>query len=210
METTSLSPMPRDSNIDSTLALLCDGYTFISRRCQLYRSDVFQTRLMLRKVICTMGAEAAGMFYHAGRFTRRRAVPPTALMLLQDKGSMQLLDGDAHRWRKQMFMSLMSPTSIQQLARIAADQWRAQIGKWETVKEVVLLYEVQEIFCRAVCNWAGVRLTELEARQRTRDLGGNDRWGRCRRPTELVGNAAPRPHRAMDARQDYKDAYRRA
>jgi hypothetical protein len=32
-------------------------------------SDVFETRLMLRKVICTMGEEAATMFYPADRFT---------------------------------------------------------------------------------------------------------------------------------------------
>jgi len=43
---------------------------------------------MLRKVICTMGEEAATMFYPADRFTRKRALPPTTLRLLQDKGSM--------------------------------------------------------------------------------------------------------------------------
>ncbi len=32
---------------DSTLALLFEGYTFIPKRCQRYRSDIFETRLML-------------------------------------------------------------------------------------------------------------------------------------------------------------------
>ena len=40
---------------DSTLALLSDGYAFIPRRCQRYRSDVFETRLMLTKVVCMRG-----------------------------------------------------------------------------------------------------------------------------------------------------------
>jgi fatty-acid peroxygenase len=111
-----MPPFPRDRNLDSTLALLSDGYTFIPKRCQRHRSDVFETRLMLRRVICAAGEDAARMFYEPDRFTRRGALPPTALMLLQDRGSVQLLDGDAHRWRKRMFMSLIAPEGIHRLA----------------------------------------------------------------------------------------------
>lgn len=156
---------------DSTLALLSEGYTFIPKRCRRYRSDVFETRLMLTKVICMMGEEAAEVFYHPDRFTRKGAMPQTTLRLLQDKGSVQVLDGDAHRGRKQMFMSLMTPASIEQLAEVMNDQWRAHIGKWETMDEIVLFHEVEEILCRAACEWAGVPLTESEARQRTREFG---------------------------------------
>ncbi len=156
---------------DSTLALLSEGYTFIPKRCQRYRSDIFETRLMLTKATCMTGEEAAEVFYHPGRFTRKGALPQTTLRLLQDKGSAQVMDGEAHRHRKQMFMSLMSPTGIQELADVMADQWRARIGEWETRDAVVLHDEVQEILCRAVCEWAGVPLTEEEARQRTREFG---------------------------------------
>lgn len=47
---------------DSTLALLWEGYRFIPERCRRYRSDVFETRLMLTKVICMVGEEAAKIF----------------------------------------------------------------------------------------------------------------------------------------------------
>jgi fatty-acid peroxygenase len=50
MESMPLLPMPRDNSLDSTLALLSDGYAFISKSCQRYQSDIFETRLMLRKV----------------------------------------------------------------------------------------------------------------------------------------------------------------
>lgn len=40
---------------DSTLALLSEGYTFIPKRCQRYRSDIFETRLMLTRAICMTG-----------------------------------------------------------------------------------------------------------------------------------------------------------
>lgn len=65
-----------------------------------------------------MGEEATRAFYEPGRFTRRGALPPTALMLLQDRGSVALLDGEAHRQRKAMFMSLMSPAAIARLADV--------------------------------------------------------------------------------------------
>ena len=78
-----MASIPRDHQLDSTLALLSEGYAFISNRCRLYGSDIFETRLMLRKAICMMGEEAASIFYHADRFTRVGAMPKTALRLLQ-------------------------------------------------------------------------------------------------------------------------------
>lgn len=156
---------------DSSLALLSEGYNFVPRRCERYRSDIFESRLMLTKAICITGQEAAEVFYEPGRFTRKGALPQTALRLLQDKGSAQVMDGEAHRHRKRMFMSLMSPAGIQRLADTMADQWHARVEKWETMGEVVLFHEVEEILCRAVCGWAGVPLTEPEAKQRTREFG---------------------------------------
>jgi fatty-acid peroxygenase len=93
-----MSPIPRDKHLDSMLALLLDGYTFISKRCHRYQSDIFETRLMLQKVTCMMGEEAASVFYHPNRFTRRGAMPKMALWLLQDTGSVALLDKEAHHW----------------------------------------------------------------------------------------------------------------
>jgi fatty-acid peroxygenase len=161
---------PRDEQLDSTLALLSEGYEFIPNRCQQYQTDIFETRLMLSQALCVTGAEAAQMFYQPDRFTRKRALPPTALLLLQDRGSVQLQDGAAHRNRKQMFLSLMTPTSIQQLVDLTAAEWRARLAAWEAQPAVVLHTEVQEILCRAVCAWAGIALTEAEAKQRTREF----------------------------------------
>ena len=48
------------------------------------------------------------MFYEPDRFTRRSAIPITALLLPQDLGSAATLDAEAHRHRKRMLMSLMT------------------------------------------------------------------------------------------------------
>ncbi|WP_019142768.1 cytochrome P450 [Noviherbaspirillum massiliense] len=162
--------IPRDDSFDSTLALLSDGYTFISKRCARFQSDIFETRLMLRRAVCTMGEDAARMFFHPGRFTRRGAIPPTTLMLLQDLGSVQTLDGAAHQRRKQMFMPLLESPAVDGLAQAMIRHWRAQLAKWERQPQVVLHSEVEEILCRAVCEWAGIPLADPEARQRAEEF----------------------------------------
>jgi hypothetical protein len=60
---------------DRTLALLAEGYEFIPKRCRHYRSDAFETRLMLTKVLCMTREEAAEVFYEPGRFTPKGALP---------------------------------------------------------------------------------------------------------------------------------------
>lgn len=166
-----MASIPREPTFDSSLALLSDGYTFISKRCRRHHSDLFETRLMLRKVICTTGVDAARMFYTPNRFTRQGAMPITTLRLLQDEGSVATLDADAHRHRKQMFMDLMTPAAIDNLIRIFARHWRAQVVHWAAKDHIVLHDAAREVLCRAICEWTGVPLGEDEAEQRTRELG---------------------------------------
>ena len=165
-----MTSIPRDKSPDATLAMLREGYAFISNRCRELETDVFETRLMLSRVICTMGEEAAAMFYNPDRFTRRHAMPQTALMLLQDAGSAQQLDGEAHRQRKRMLLSLLDAERMQKLVTGFEEAWQARIAIWAEMDEVVLHDEVEQILCGAVCQWAGVPLTEAAVLQRTREF----------------------------------------
>lgn len=162
---------PRERALDSTLALLREGYQFISRRCEQHCSEAFETRLMLRKVICARGMDAAAMFYHPDRFTRKGAIPPTTVALLQDLGSVQQLDGEDHRHRKQLFLKLLDGGAIARLVRIMLEEWRSSAMQWPRQDRLVLHDEVEEILCRAACRWAGVPLSEPEARARAREFG---------------------------------------
>jgi fatty-acid peroxygenase len=170
METARLVPIPYDDRFDSTLALLSEGYRFISGRCTRHNSDAFHTRIMLRRVTCAMGEDAARMFYEPERFTRRGSTPLITLLLLQDKGSVQGLDGAMHRCRKQVFLSLMSPGSIARLVDLTAEEWAAGINRWQAMREIRLFPEAEEVLCRAVCRWSGVPLAETEATRRSREL----------------------------------------
>ena len=65
--------------------MLSDPYRFIAERCARQRSDVLETRLLLRRAACAVGAEAARVFSEPERFMRRGALPITALTLPQDR-----------------------------------------------------------------------------------------------------------------------------
>jgi fatty-acid peroxygenase len=164
--------IPHDIWPESTLAQMLDPYRFISKRCQRYHSDLFQARLMLRKTICMTGPETAELFYDENRFIRNGAAPPWLQKTLFGQGGIQMLDGEAHRHRKQMFMSLMSAERIEPLGAITANGWRIYARKWAKMDRAVLYDEVNKLLSQAVCAWAGVPLPEPEIDRRTNDLMG--------------------------------------
>lgn len=165
-----MQEIPRDDSLDSSPALLKEGYRFIANRCEQLGSDIFEARLMLEKAVCMRGPDAARFFYEGDRFTRRDAMPKTVLLLLQDKGSVQTLDGPPHHHRKQMFMDLMSPASIAQLTDIMAEEWERSLDEWQAMDEVVVFDALHPLLCRAVFRWAGVPLDESQVDQRAAEL----------------------------------------
>src|SRR5690554_3174768 len=98
---------------DHTLDLLREGYGFLPRR--IPDQGWFRLRIAGLPATAIGGGDAPEAFYTPGRFTRSGALPPTTLRLLQDKGSVQSLDGAAHRRRKGGFMALMTAASVARL-----------------------------------------------------------------------------------------------
>jgi fatty-acid peroxygenase len=184
--------LPRDPAFDSTLAFVRDGYEFVSRRCERLGTDAFEARIGLLPVVFARGAEAAAMFYHPGRFTRRGALPPTTLALLQDFGSTQRLDGDDHRHRKALFLRVLDVDSTARLVATFVEEWDAQAAHWERQPHTVLHAEAEGILCRTACRWAGVPLPEDDAGPRTREFAAM---------LEGAGSAGPRFVRGWRLRQ---------
>ena len=160
----------RDRSPDNTLALLRQVYEFGSRRFERYGSDVFQTRLLLQPAVCVRGADAARAFYDTDRFQRQGAMLMRVQKTLLGVGGVQGPDGQAHRARKQMFMSLMTPESISALGDMVGQRWRPRIPGWERADGVVLFDEVGQILCEAVSGWAGVPVAEAHVGAGTADL----------------------------------------
>lgn len=180
-----MSQIPQEKTFDSSFALLRDGYNFIPGRCRKLNTTIFQTRLMGEKVICITGKDAARLFYDNDRFRRRGAAPTRVQKSLFGEKGVQTLDEEAHRRRKEMFMSLMTAEKIQSLKNLMEDQWRRYAHKWAMVDRVNLFHETQELLCKAACEWAGVPLEEQEAREKADDFAamidafgavGNRHW----------------------------------
>jgi fatty-acid peroxygenase len=174
------------------LALLREGYDFIPRRCRRYGSDLFLTRVMLQPVVCMSGPEASELFYGGERFTRRRAIPRPTLTLLQDFGSVQGLDGDAHHHRKAMFMRLADPVTSAELGLLFRDRWRAALADWRRRGTFALDDAVRELVCAAVCDWAGISLHPSAVPGRARDLAALFEGAGSFGPRQLRGQLARR------------------
>ncbi|GAB4075165.1 cytochrome P450 [Barrientosiimonas marina] len=162
--------IPREQGLDHTITLMSEGYTYIPDRRRQFQSDIFQTRLMGQKVICMGGEEAARIFYDPAKFTRKGALPKRIQQSIFGKNGVQMQDGAQHKHRKEMFMKLMAPERINDLAAIAKEQWEVALAGWEKRHRLVLMPETEEIMCRIACQWAGVPLWANELTRRTRDL----------------------------------------
>jgi fatty-acid peroxygenase len=165
-----MTNIPEEKTLDSSIALLQEGYPFLFDRTKKFHSDIFKTRLLGEEVICLHGPEAAELLYDNTKFKREGAIPKPIQKTLLGENGVQTMDGAAHRHRKAMFMSVMSPDSINQLLAHFDRAWKAYINKWVNMRHVVLFEDVQEIMCFGACAWTGVPLKPTEVRKRAQDF----------------------------------------
>lgn len=165
-----MTEIPHDDHLESSLALLGEGYPFIRDRCARLHSNVFQTRLLLQNTICLSGEDAARLFYDERYLQRAHAMPRMLIKTLVGQGGVQGLDGEAHRHRKRMFLQLLDGAAVEKLVSLAEQAWRQAIGEWQARPEVRLMTEVQLILTEAVCRWAGVPLAPAEREIRAEQL----------------------------------------
>lgn len=108
-------PVPRDSHLDSSFALLREGYDFIGNRSRRLHSPVFQTRILLQRSYCLQGHDAAAMFYENPNLSRVGAAPRMLVKTLFGAGAIQGMDGPAHHARKALFIELLTRESAARL-----------------------------------------------------------------------------------------------
>ena len=221
------SEIPRDEALDSSLALLREGYAFIPARCRRLASDLFETRIMLSKAVCMSGAEAAAEFYRPDRFTRRHAMPPSAFTLIQDNGSVMALDGEAHRRRKAMFLSVMRPERLGRFVELVEARFRDRLQTWPRRPRIILFEEANLALCAAVCEWAGLDLTADEIALRSAEFAAmidgtgsigprnwkghllrarSERWARGLIRSAREGRIAAPKGSALEAISTYREA----
>jgi fatty-acid peroxygenase len=167
--------IPVDSyRVDATLALLREGYTFLPDRFRRLRTNIFRTRLMLRDTLCLCGPGAARLFYGGDGLTRIGAMPQTVLRLLQDKESVQQLDGANHRHRKAMFIRLLmrDDQSLARLVFLFRRHFLARLSEWQTLSHVVLSREIDGILAATAIEWTGMPVGTLDPARDGATLAG--------------------------------------
>jgi fatty-acid peroxygenase len=164
-----MSQIPRDPAIDSTLAMMREGYDFLWNRFRRFETDIFSARIMGKRAVCIHGPEAAELFYDESKLRRQGALPRRVETSLFGKGAVHSLDDAAHRRRKAAFLSLMAPANLELLMDETAKEWRRSIRRWEREPVVVLFDEAIRILTAATFRWAGVPLQGVELRRRAQD-----------------------------------------
>ncbi len=159
-----------DHRPDSTLAFLADPYRFISRRARRYGTDVFATRLLGRRTVCMLGRDAAQLFYDTTRMQREGAMPRRVVRTLVGDGSVQTLDGDAHRARKALMLELATGASLYRLHAITAAQWRHHAHRWQQEGGVCLYQGSALLLACAAFEWVGLRTHDTGVGQRVADV----------------------------------------
>lgn len=162
--------MPKEQGLDHSFNFMTEGYMYILNRRRSFNSDVFETRLFGKKTICLGGQDATKIFYDTDKFIRKNAAPNRVVQTLFGEGGVQALDGDEHRARKTMFMSIMTPDELKRLTDITSHQWKLALAKWEQMDKVILYEETQELLCKIACQWAGVPVQQEEVKDLTKDL----------------------------------------
>ncbi|HYC53889.1 MAG TPA: cytochrome P450 [Candidatus Binatia bacterium] len=165
-----MASIPRDSTLKSLRHASNDPYGFISARARAVGSDIFEIKVPFQRVVCMTGAQACKLFYDPERFIREGAAPGRIQKTLFGQGGVQGLDDDAHRHRKQMFLTLLDAPRIAALVEETERCWHRQAEIWKSQDSVTLYDGWQGLLTRAVCAWAGVTLPQDEIEQRTREL----------------------------------------
>jgi len=163
--------IPVDHGIDNTVKFLLEGYRYIPNQSRRLHSNMFETRLLGgQKAVCLTGEEGASIFYDNDKFKRDGAMPPRVLKTLFGENGVQTLDNQAHKNRKELFMSLMSSERLSDIAKIFKKRWSEFLDDWEEKDEINLYTEANKILTITVCDWAGVPLWGNELNERTKEL----------------------------------------
>lgn len=93
---------------DSSLALLAKGYTWLPDRRSHTAAPLVRARLMGQHAVALHGPKAVRFFYDEGHVERGTALPGPVLSTLFGHGAVHTLDGQEHRERKGMFLSLLT------------------------------------------------------------------------------------------------------
>ena len=150
--------------VDSSLAALAKGYTWLPDRRRRTGGRLVRARLLGQHAVALHGPEAVRFFYDERHVERGTALPGPVLSTLFGHGAVHTLDGPPHRVRKEMFLSLLTgPRAVAGLVDHVATAWDTAEESWPHRPSVVLFDEASRVLTVGVCRWAGIPLDDGDA-----------------------------------------------
>lgn len=162
--------IPKVEGIEQNLYLLKEGYEYIFNRRKKLQSDLFETRILGKKVVCIGGKEATKIFYDETKFERNQVAPNRIIQTLFGKNAVQTLDGTEHKNRKAMLMSVMTKEQIDEFLNIFKLQWEAAIDRWKKQEMITFYDEMKKLLCNAVFKWIGYPIEGEQLKIRTKEI----------------------------------------
>ncbi|MTE22218.1 cytochrome P450 [Streptomyces sp. TRM43335] len=157
--------------VDSTLSLFTRGYAWLPDRARRAIGPLVRARLLGRHAVALRGPDAVRFLYDERHVRRHGALPEPVKSTLFGHGAVHTLDGEAHRVRKAMFLSLLtSRDGIDALVDRTVEAWDTAAARWAGSERVVLFDAAAEVLTEAVCRWAGVPLPNSGPGPLARDL----------------------------------------
>jgi fatty-acid peroxygenase len=154
--------------VDESLSVLLEGYGWLPNRRRRNGGAPVQARLLGQRATGLHGPQDARFFYDEQHVRRHGAIPSPVLSTLFGHGAVHTLDGPAHRRRKQLFLSVVTPDSVASLGKQVDAAWEQK--NWTPGEPIVLFDEASRIITRAACHWAGLPLRENELPALAKDL----------------------------------------
>ncbi|MCW2142291.1 cytochrome P450 [Actinoplanes cyaneus] len=149
--------------LDDSLGLAAQGYSWFPGRWRRSANpDVLHTRLMGKRAVGLRGPAAVNFFYDEDHVRRHGAIPEPVQGTLFGHGAIHTLDGIDHRNRKMMFVSVLKDArQVGQLAERVGRAWDDAVPEWAGQPSIVLFDESARVITKAVCEWAGVPVTDV-------------------------------------------------
>ncbi|WP_411103117.1 cytochrome P450 [Streptomyces sp. cmx-4-9] len=183
---------------DATLGLLVHGYAWLPDRMRREPAGVVRTRLLGRPVVALGGPGAARFFYDRRNVVRTAALPDPVADAWYGRAGSPATDGDAHRARTAMFATLLKDgAGAATLGGHVGWRWREAVAGRQQDR-MVLFDAVAEVLARAVCDWAGLPLSDAAAAEMARD---------CTAMVDGFAVPGPRRLRARRARVRQEKAF---
>ena len=152
------------------MSVLLQGYNWLPALRAESPSGVVHTRVLGQRAVGLCGPAAARFFYDEDHVQRHTAVPWPVQNTLFGKQAVHTLDGAEHRHRKDIFLTAISPETVEALAGRVGAAWDDEVASWAPGRPVVLFDVAAEVITKAVCRWAGVPLPDVDVPKVARDL----------------------------------------